>query len=167
MQQYDFPRRPDINLRISPRMIYLALGVILLIWVLSGIYQVDADQQAVVLRFGRSTGVTGPGIHYHLPAPIERVEIERVTEVKRIEIGFRSITMDPAPRYQKVTRESEMLTGDENIVDVEMIVQYRIRDIENYLFRLAGTNICLKFDRMSRRFLKVYIRCFNVESFEV
>ena len=137
MQQYDFPNRPQINLNISPRLIYYALGVIALLWIASGIYIVNPSEQAVVLRFGRSTGVTGPGMHYHLPGPIESVEIERVTEVKRIEIGYRTISSDPTPRYQKVKRESEMLTGDENIVDVEMIIQYKIRDIENYLFNVA------------------------------
>jgi len=137
MQQYDFPNRPQINLNISPRLIYYALGVIALLWIASGIYIVNPAERAVVLRFGRSTGVTGPGMHYHLPGPVESVEIERVTEVKRIEIGYRTISSDPTPRYQKVKRESEMLTGDENIVDVELIIQYRIRDIENYLFNVV------------------------------
>ena len=136
MQQYNFPNRPDFNFRFNPRIISYALGAILLLWIASGIYIVNPAEQGVVLRFGRSTGVTGPGIHYHVPSPIESVEIERVTEVKRLEIGYRTISMDP-PRYQKVKRESEMLTGDENIVDVELIVQYRIRNIGNYLFNVA------------------------------
>jgi len=137
MQQYDFPNRPEFNFRFSPRIISYALGAILLLWVASGIYIVNPAEQGVVLLFGRSTGVTEPGIHYHFPSPIESVEIERVREVKRVEVGYRTISMDPAPRYQKVKRESEMLTGDENIVDVELIVQYLIRDIEDYLFNVA------------------------------
>ena len=61
-----------------------------------------------------------------------------MTQVKRIEIGFRTISMDPSPRYQKVLRESEMITGDENIVDVELIVQFRISNLRDYLFNVAG-----------------------------
>ena len=105
---------------------------------------VQPAEQAVVLRFGKSQGVTGPGIHYHLPAPIESVEIEKVSEVKRIEIGFRTIGVEPTPRYQPVMRESLMLTGDENIVSVELIVQYRIRDIEEYLFSVADQVQCVR-----------------------
>ena len=137
MQQYDFPNRPNFNFNFSPRVIYYALGALLLLWIISGIYIIQPAERAVVFQFGRSTGVTGPGIHYHLPTPIESVEVEKVDEVKRIEIGFRTISVNPSPRYQKVPRESVMLTGDENIVDVELIVQYRIRDIEAYLFNVS------------------------------
>ena len=138
MQEYRFPNRPNFDLQISPRVIYYALGVLLLLWLLSGIYIVNPAEQAVVFRFGESIGVEGSGIHYHLPRPLERVELERVTEVKRIEIGFRTVAVEPNPRYQKVLRESLMLTGDENIVDVELIVQYRIRNIESYLFNVEN-----------------------------
>lgn len=137
MQQYDFPGRPSFDLSLSPRLVYYGLGVLVLLWLLSGIYIVQPAEQAVVLRFGNSMGVQEPGIHYHLPWPIESVEIERVSEVKRVEIGFRTVAVEPAPRYQTVTREASMLTGDENIVNVELIVQYRISDIENYLFNVA------------------------------
>ena len=137
MQQYDFPNRPNFDFNFSPRVIYYALGALLLLWIASGIYIIQPAERAVVFRFGRSTGVTGPGIHYHFPTPFESVEVEKVDEVKRIEIGFRTISVEPTPRYQKVPRESVMLTGDENIVDVELIVQYRIRDIEEYLFNVS------------------------------
>ena len=137
MQQYDFPGRPSFDLSLSPRLVYYGLGVLVLLWLLSGIYIVQPAEQAVVLRFGKSMGVEEPGIHYHIPWPIESVEIERVSEVKRVEIGFRTIAVEPAPRYQAVSREASMLTGDENIVNVELIVQYRISDIEDYLFNAA------------------------------
>ena len=91
----------------------------------------------MVLRFGRAVDVAFPGIHYHIPRPIEKVDLERVTEVKRLEIGFRTIGTMPTPRYQQIPKESLMLTGDENIVDVQLIVQYLIRDIERYLFSVA------------------------------
>ncbi|MCH2666226.1 FtsH protease activity modulator HflK [bacterium] len=138
MQQYDFPNRPNLDLNVSPRMIVYALAGILLLWLASGIYIVNPEEQAVVLRFGKAVQLSDSGIHYHLPRPFERIEKEKVTQVKRIEIGFRTISLDPAPRYQKVLRESVMLTGDENIVDVELIVQFRISNLKDYLFNVAG-----------------------------
>jgi membrane protease subunit HflK len=72
------------------------------------------------------------------------VEKERTREVKRLEVGFRTISLSPSPRYQKVTAESVMLTGDENIVDVELIVQYRINDLEKYLFMVNNQRKALK-----------------------
>jgi membrane protease subunit HflK len=138
VQQYNFPSRPSFDLKVSPRLVWYALGAVLLLWAASGIYIVNPDEQAVVFRFGRSVGLSDPGIHYHLPRPIERYEKERVTQVKRIEVGFRTVSVEPAPRYQKVLQESVMLTGDENIVDVELIVQYRIANLKDYLFNVAG-----------------------------
>ncbi|HAA76728.1 TPA: FtsH protease activity modulator HflK [Candidatus Latescibacteria bacterium] len=138
MQQYDFPNKPNLDLNFSPKLVVYALGLILLLWLASGIYIVNPEEQAIVLRFGEAIEISDSGIHYHLPRPIERIEKEKVTQVKRVEIGFRTISLDPAPRYQKVLRESVMLTGDENIVDVELIVQYRISSLEDYLFNVAG-----------------------------
>jgi len=137
MQQYDFPNRPQLNLNFHPKLIYYALAAILGLWLLSGIYIVNPAEEAVVLRFGTAVEVSQPGIHYHLPAPIESVAIEQTKEVKRIEIGFRTVSLDPSPRYQRVPREALMLTGDENIVAVELIIQYRILDIESYLFQIS------------------------------
>lgn len=136
MQEYQFPNRPNFDLQFNPKLIYYALGALALIWMASGIYIVQPDEQAVVLRFGKAISQEPPGLRYHFPRPIERVEIEKVSEVKRIEIGFRTISLTPTPRYQKVAAEAMMLTGDENIVDVELIVQYRIRNIDNYLFNV-------------------------------
>lgn len=137
MQQYDFPNRPQFDFTFNPKYVYYAVGALLVLWLLSGIYIVNPAEEAVVLRFGKAVGVSQPGIHYHLPMPIERVDIEQTREVKRVEIGFRTIAMDPSPRYQRVPREALMLTGDENIVAVELIVQYRIADIQSYLFNLS------------------------------
>ena len=136
MQEYQFPNRPNFDLKFNPKMVYYGLAALLLLWLASGIYVVQPDEQAVVFRFGKSVGQSGPGLHYHLPTPVEKVEIERVSEVKRLEIGFRTISASPTPRYQKVSAEAVMLTGDENIADVELIVQYRIRNVENYLFNV-------------------------------
>jgi modulator of FtsH protease HflK len=138
MQQYDFPNKPNLDINLSPRLVIYALGALVLLWLASGIYIVNPEEQAVVLRFGKAIEISDSGIHYHLPRPVESIEKEKVTQVKRVEIGFRTISLDPAPRYQKVLRESVMLTGDENIVDVELIVQFRISNVQDYLFNVAG-----------------------------
>lgn len=135
-QQFEFPgRRTPPQLRLSPKMLYLVLGVLVGLWLLSGTYKVGPDEKAVILRFGKFTSEVGPGLHYHLPAPIEMRIVRSVTQVYRSEVGFRSI-----PRYRKDPSESLMLTGDENIVDVEMVVQYRVTpgQMRKALFQVRG-----------------------------
>ena len=102
-------------------------GALLVLWALSGIYIVAPDQRGVVLRFGRVVGETDPGPHYHLPWPIEQVMRPSVTAIRKEEIGFRTVEVGPPARYQEVEAEALMLTGDENIVKLEFIVQYRVR----------------------------------------
>ena len=138
MQQFDFPNRPQLDLNINAKTVAYVLAAFVLLWFASGIYIVNPEEQAVVFRFGEAVGLSQSGIHYHWPRPFEKVEKEKVTQVKRLEIGFRTISLEPAPRYQKVLRESVMLTGDENIVDVELIVQYRISNIQKYLFNVEN-----------------------------
>jgi len=110
------------------------LMIALLLWVASGIYMVAADEEAVVLRFGKFVTTEGPGLNWHLPYPIETAELVPVTRVKRLEIGFRSL---PGGRIRYIPQEALMLTKDENIVDVSFIVQYRVKDIANYVFNVA------------------------------
>lgn len=112
---------------------YLALGAAL-IWLASGIYVVGPDEQGVVTRFGRFIQITDPGPHMRLPYPIEEVYKPKVTQVQRIEIGYRT-------RGRTVTDmppESLMLTGDENIIDIDMSVQFRIKDAADYLFNIRN-----------------------------
>ncbi len=109
------------------------LGLLSLVWLASGIYVVAADEQAVVLRFGQHSATKGPGLNWHLPYPMESVEKLPVTRVQRVEIGFRGLSDG---RVRKVNQESLMLTKDENIVDISFIVQYKIKDVGNYLFNI-------------------------------
>ena len=103
------------------------LGALLIVlWVSSGFYQVDEQEQAVVLRFGNFTSVTGPGLRWHLPWPIEKEEIVNVT-------GVRS-----------VREQATMLTRDENIVVVELSVQYRVSNVEQYLFNVEKPDDTLR-----------------------
>lgn len=111
------------------------IGIVLL-WLVSGIYIVSPAEQGVVRRFGKMVRITSSGLRYRLPWPIEKVDTPRVTEVKRIEIGFRSIDPGPPARYRFIPAESLMLTGDENIIDCQIIVQYKIKDPADYLFNV-------------------------------
>lgn len=115
--------------------------VIIVIWLLTGIYSVGPDEVGVVRTFGKVTRVAQSGLRYHLPYPIEEVDTPKVTEVKRSEVGFRHIGNQ---QFRKVEYESLMLTGDENIVDAELIVQYKIEDAEAYLFNFVGPELTIR-----------------------
>ena len=126
---------PNIKLpNLGKKGIWYALAVVVIIWLATGIYTVGPDERGVVLRFGQMNTITNPGLNYHMPYPIETVYTPKVTEVKRIELGFRTIDPGPPARYAERPQESLMLTGDENIVDIDMIVQYMISDPAKYLF---------------------------------
>ena len=117
------------------------LGIALVLWLLTGIYVVGPDEVGVVQTFGKYSRAAQSGLNYHFPYPIETVKTPKVTEVKRIEIGFRSVGKN---QYQTVERESMMLTGDENIVDAEMIVQYKIKDPVAYLFNIVEPELTVR-----------------------
>ena len=114
------------------------IPAVVLLWFLSGIYIVRPDEQGVVRMFGKAVRVTQPGPHYHLPNPIEKVDKVKVKKVRRIEIGFRTVSPGPPARYGFVPEESLMLTGDEQIIDAQVIVQYKVRDPEKFLFNVRG-----------------------------
>ncbi|MEL7641139.1 MAG: FtsH protease activity modulator HflK [Solidesulfovibrio sp.] len=127
----------DFKLRLpgGPKIVVL---VVALLWAASGIYIVEPDEAGVVQRFGAYVYSTGPGPHYHLPFPIETVKTPKVSQVRRVEIGFRSAPgRDGASTQNRsVPEESLMLTGDENIVDAQFSVQYQINNPVDYLFRI-------------------------------
>ena len=127
---------PDFNFKVTP----VIIGVIVL-WLATGIYIVGPDEVGVVRTFGKFTRVVQSGLNWKFPAPIEVVNTPKVTEVKRIEIGFRTLKNG---QYRTVEKESLMLTGDENIVDAEMIVQYKIKDPVAYLFRIVGPELTVR-----------------------
>ena len=119
---------------VSGRGIGLIALIVVLIWLATGIYVVAPDEQGVVLRFGHHRVTTEPGLHYHLPWPIETVYTPKVTQVRRLEIGFRS--RPGSQDSMHVPKEALMLTGDEAIVDLQFAVQYHISDAAKYLFRV-------------------------------
>ena len=122
---------------ISPFMKFV-IPIVIVLWLLSGIYIVRPDEQGVVRRFGKVVRVTEPGPHYRLPWPIEVVDRPKVKQIRRLEIGFRTIHPGPPARYRFIPEESIMLTGDEQIVDAQIIIQYQIKDAAAYLFNVRG-----------------------------
>ena len=112
------------------------LIIILILYLATGIFIVAPDEQGVVKRFGKFSRLESPGLNYHFPYPIETVITPAVTQVKRLEIGFRTIGSGTSTRYQEVPNEALMLTGDENIVSADAIVQYKIKDPVSYLFNI-------------------------------
>ena len=115
----------------------IAVGALIAVavWLASGIYVVDPEEQGVVLRFGAFVGRTTPGINYHLPWPIESVETPKVTRENQLNVGYRLGTADGS---RDVPEESLMLTGDENIVDINFTVFWVIKDAAQFLFNVQN-----------------------------
>ncbi len=109
----------DPKIRFNARLLSLGGLAILVIWLLSGLYYVDTDEQGIVLRFGKWTRTTTPGLHVHWPWPVESVVTPKVTKINRLEVGYRGEdTGNFGAISRQVPEESLMLTGDENIVDI-------------------------------------------------
>ncbi|WP_374444091.1 FtsH protease activity modulator HflK [Stella sp.] len=122
-------------------VIVVVLG---LIWLASGFYRVLPDEQGVVLRFGEFVKTTQPGLNYHLPTPIEAVLTPKVTRVNRVEIGFRAAETVRSGAVRQVPEESLMLTGDENIVDINFTVFWVIRNAGEFLFNIRSPEQTVK-----------------------
>jgi len=137
------PKGGDFKISVDPRLIGIAIvGIIAVFWFMFGgpVYTVAPEEEGVVLTFGQYTKTTPPGLHFKLPWPVQTVETPKVTQVKKVEIGFRSAERDGENYYQSFTdspalsHEAQMLTGDENVVNCSMSVQYRITSAKDYLF---------------------------------
>ncbi|MDI4665985.1 FtsH protease activity modulator HflK [Xanthobacter autotrophicus] len=148
----DLIRRSQDRLRTMMPGSFGAKGVILVIavvvvgWFLTGLYRVLPDEQGVVLRFGKFVGITQPGLNYHWPYPIETVLTPKVTFVNRIDVGMRvgEDTRRNTSVMRDVPEESLMLTGDENIVDVDFAVFWVISNAEDYLFNVQNPEGTIK-----------------------
>ena len=106
----------------------LIVLVVVLIWIASGFYIVDASQRGVVLRFGKQVEITDAGPRWHFPYPIETVEVVSLSQVRTVEVGYRDNVKN------KMLKESLMLTDDENIIDIQFAVQYFLKDPAEFLF---------------------------------
>lgn len=133
------------EIQLSPRMIVIIVLVIFIVYMCSGIYIVGPDEQAVIKRFGAFVKPeVHQGMHYRFPWPIDELHKKKVTETKRIETGFRTISHGTVNQYNHVHEEALMLTGDENIISIEMVIQYRIINLGNYLFNVENPEKTLK-----------------------
>jgi membrane protease subunit HflK len=110
-------------------------------------FKVNPNQRGIVLRFGEYVRWEGPGLHFRLPYPVEEVLLPDVTARNQVQIGMRSVTGGRSSRtvnVRDVPEESLMLTGDENIVDVDFVVIWRIKDAEKYLFNIQNPDTTVK-----------------------
>ncbi|MBQ3892559.1 MAG: FtsH protease activity modulator HflK [Mailhella sp.] len=150
------PRRPQIPFSFSgfrppdglPKLRWLLLGA-LIVWCLSGIYIVQPDESGVILRFGRYVRTVAPGPHIHLPYPIEQVFKPKVTQVRQTAVGYRAQSVGGVfiqGSAQDVNEESAMLTGDENIINVQFNIQYQIKPggAVDYLFNVIQPDLVVK-----------------------
>ncbi len=121
------------------RPIIIGLLIVLFLYIGSGLYRVLPDEQGVVLRFGKFINTTQPGLHYHFPMPFERVLTPKVTKVNRVDVGFRPASdTGRSSGVGNVPEESLMLTGDENIVDINYSVFWVIKDAGKFLFNIQS-----------------------------
>lgn len=113
----------------------IVVGLVVLLILATGFYKVDPGEQGVVRTFGRETSKTGPGLHYRFPF-VQQKDVVNVEQIRRLEVGFRG--------DQRVPHEALMLTGDENIVEAQMIVQYRVTDPSKFLFEISNPEDTLR-----------------------
>lgn len=122
---------------------FIAIGIFVF-WLLSGLYTIDAGIQGVETRFGKYTATTDSGLNWHLPVPIETVEKINVQQQRFIEVGYRSGGGGQAQGTVTVPKEALMLTKDENYIDVQLAVQYQVKDAKAFLFNLVDPEATLK-----------------------
>ncbi len=126
------------------RGLIIVLLAIVVIWLGSGFYRVQPDQQGVVLRFGEWVNTTQPGLNWHMPYPIESVSTPSVERINSIDVGFRSPGPGRSTTKRDVAEESLMLTGDQNIIDIDFTVLWKIADAGRYLFNIRNPDATVK-----------------------
>lgn len=126
---------------LSSKGLALIAGIAATAWVLSGIYRVQPDEQGVVLRFGKWVDTAAPGLHYHLPYPIDTVLFPKVTQVNQLQLARPE---GGEPVKGRMVDRNQMLTGDENIVEADCAVFWQIKDAGLYLFKNESPEAMLK-----------------------
>ncbi len=138
------PPKPNFDTKKVKAILIAAIVIIAALALFStSWYTVDEKQQAVVTTFGKVTDVTGAGIHFKLPFGIQQVKTVDVNVFQKIEIGYRSDEYSP-DSYEVVEKESKMITGDYNIVNVDFFVEYKISDPVKYLYNSKNPEVILK-----------------------
>ena len=128
----------------TPKGIVLAVLAVIAIWLATGIYRVETGQQGVVLLFGKVVQTTQPGLHWYFPSPIGYVLTPDVTNVRSVQIGYRSSGDTRLTARRPVPEESLMLTGDQNIADLQVTVQWKVKDAEQFLFNIRDPEQTVK-----------------------
>ena len=126
----------------GPGILIVVLAIFVL-WLASGFYRVLPDEEGVVLRFGAYNRVAPPGLHWHIPTPIETVFTPSVTRINRTEIGYRS-SEGRGGAARQLPEEALMLTGDENIVNINFSVFWFVKDAQDYLFKIRDPEMTVK-----------------------
>ena len=127
--------------RVDRRSLGLAAALAAIAWFSTAIYKVQPDEQGIILRFGKWVDTTEPGLHFHLPYPIETVLLPKVTQINQIQLGNPSAA---APGEAAAGRDRQMLTGDENIVEADCAVFWKVKDAGQYLFRIDDPEAAVK-----------------------
>ena len=130
------------NAGLGRKGLSLIAATVVFLWLVSGIYKVQPDEQGVVLRFGAWIETTDPGLHFHLPAPIETALLPKVTRVNQLQLGKDS-GLDAPPTGRPINH-NQMLTGDENIVEADCAVFWQVKDAGRYLFKVSDPEGMLK-----------------------
>ena len=135
---------PPFPIKDPVKLMFAALGLVIFLWLINGFYRVLPEENAVILTFGEWTDThTAPGLGYHLPWPIQTVQKVNVTNERRIPIGFRDRGASGMTGAD-VAEESLMLTGDENIIDIDFVVTWRIADAGKFLFSIRAPEETIK-----------------------
>ena len=129
----------------SAKGIVIALIAVAAIWLAMGTYRVDSGNQGVVQLFGKFAQTTEPGLHWFFPAPIGRVLKVNMEDIRSEQIGYRG-TGDPrrGGAVRDIPEESLMLTGDQNIADLDFLVQWKVKDAARYLFNIRDPKLSVK-----------------------
>ena len=122
----------------------LVIAIIFGVWMFSGFYKVQPDQQGVVLLFGKWVRTTEPGLNWHWPYPIETVERPSVEKISSIDVGFQALATGNRAGKRDIEEESLMLTGDQNIIDIDFTVQWKISDPGKFLFEIRDPEATVK-----------------------
>lgn len=135
----------DIKKKTVPRfsrnrVVTVVIIVLVLLFIITGLYTINPEEVGVIQRFGKYTDTTEPGLHFKIPFGVDNLTKVKVTHVYKEEFGFRTLQPGIKSRYSSrdYSSESLMLTGDLNIADLEWIVQYRVKDPVKYLFRVRN-----------------------------
>lgn len=127
----EFDIKDNTKFRTNGNLIFLIIIVLAIFWLASGIYKVNSDENGIVLYFGKYHETTTPGLHFHIPYPIGKIEKVSITTINKEEFGFSSTK-------GASDEESLMLTGDENIADIDFEVQWKIGNVKDYLFNIKN-----------------------------